>query len=181
VETTLLVVAVLAAYPALDGGPNVRWAAYGTLIAVAALGALAIKRLPWDGILQRRHGIVALYAWSLADIAMISIGIVLTGGGRSSMFWVYILTTLFFAASYPVGGQVMLLLFTVIAYLGLAISGGVSEAELALRLSVLVLTAFMATFLSRQLLDEMAAHAVAREESEHRRRCWRPSPRRLEA
>ena len=168
VETTLLVVVVLAAYPALHGGPVVAWSAYGTLIAVAAVGAVAIKQLPWDRLLQTRWGIRALYAWSLADIALISVGIVLTGGGQSSMFWLYVLTTLFFAASYPIAGQVVLLLSTVVVYLVLAIAAGVSEAELALRLSVLVLTAFMATFLSRQLLEEMAGHATAREESEHR-------------
>lgn len=168
VQTTLMVTVVLGVYPILGGGPDVRWSLYGPLIGVAAVGALAIASLPWDRILQHPRGLVALYAWSMTDIAMITGGLLLTGGGRSSMFWFYVLTTLFFAATYPIGGQVMLLAFTIVVYLAVAIVDGVSEAELALRLSVLVLTAFMATFLSRQLLDEMTGHLEAREESEHR-------------
>ena len=168
VQTTLLVTLVLAIYPLLQDGPDVRWTAYGALIGVAAIGGLGIGALPWDRLLRSRYGIVALYAWSTTDIVMITIGLLLTGGGPSSVFWLYVLTTLFFAATYPVSGQVLLLLFTVVVYLVVAVIDGVGEAELALRLSVLVLTAFMATFLSRQLLDEMTGHVEAREESEHR-------------
>jgi diguanylate cyclase (GGDEF)-like protein len=168
VQTTLLVVAMLAAYPLLAGAPVVAPLAYGVLVAVAGGGAIGIGCLPWDRILSHPHGVRALYAWSIADILLITIGIVLTGGAGSSMFWLYVLTTLFFAATYPPAGQVSLLVFTVGLHLSMAIVDGVPEAELALRLSVLVLTAFMATFLSRQLLEEMAGHVEARDESEHR-------------
>lgn len=168
VQTTLLVVAMLAVYPLLAGGPVVSPLAYGSLVVVSAGGAVGIGSLPWDRILRHPRGVHALYAWSIADIVLITIGIVLTGGAGSSMFWLYVLTTLFFAATYPPAGQVSLLLFTVGVHLSMAVVDGVPEAELALRLSVLVLTAFMATFLSRQLLEEMAGHVEARDESEHR-------------
>ncbi len=167
VQTTLLVAVVLAVYPLLGGAPDVALA-YAGLVAGAVVGALVIGRLPWDRILQSRFGIGALYIWSLLDIALITIGLVLTGGGTSSFFWLYVLTTLFFAATYPTSGQVFLLTATVGVYGTMALVDDVAIAELVLRLSVLGLTAFMATFLSRQLLGEMAGHLAARAESEHR-------------
>jgi diguanylate cyclase (GGDEF)-like protein len=170
VQTTLLVVLVLAAFPFLGGAPPVDRAGYAALVLVAGVGALAISRLPWDRVLRARAGVGALYAWSLVDILLITYGLVLTGGAGSSLFWLYVLTTLFFAASYPQAGQVALLLFTTVAYVGLVLvrPGGIAEAELVLRLGVLLLTAFMATFLSRQLLDQIVGHVAAQEESEHR-------------
>jgi diguanylate cyclase (GGDEF)-like protein len=167
VQTTLLVVIVLAVYPLLDGGPSVG-AGYAALVACAGVGAVAISRLPWARLLEGRWGLPALYTWSALDIGLISVGIVLTGGGGSPMFWLYVLTTLFFAATYPRRGQVALLSCTVVVYLALALPDHVAPAELALRFGVLLLTAFMATFLSRQLQDEMAGHVEARAESEHR-------------
>ena len=168
VQTTLLVVAFLAVYPFLAGAPPVHQAGYTGLVVVAGLGALVIGRLPWARILRHRHGHGALYAWSVLDIGLITFGIGLTGGAGSTLFWLYLLTTLFFAASYPFAGQVALLLFTVAVYLGLTVVDPIPAAELALRMSVLLLTAFMATFLSRQLVEEMEGHVAARDESEHR-------------
>jgi diguanylate cyclase (GGDEF)-like protein len=170
IQATLLVVVLLAAYPFLRQAPNVDAAGYTVLVVIAALGALAVGRFPWDRILRARFGVGALYGWSMIDIVLITYGLTLTGGASSSLFWLYVLTTLFFAASYPQAGQVALLGFTTVAYLAVVIvdRGGVGEAELALRLGVLLLTAFMATFLSRQLLDQIASHVAAQEESEHR-------------
>ncbi len=168
VQTTLLVVLVLAAYPFLDGGPQVPGPAYAGLVATSAVGALVIGRLPWSRLLSSSVGVFALYAWSFLDIVLVTVGLTLTGGGGSSLFWLYVLTTLFFAATYPPGGQIVLLCFTFAAYLVLAVVDAVPAAELALRLAVLGLTAFMATFLSRQMLEEMTGHVEAREESEHR-------------
>jgi diguanylate cyclase (GGDEF)-like protein len=168
VQSTLLVVLFLAAYPVLDRGPDVDPGPYAALVVVAAVGAVAIGRLPWKRLLRSRWGHPALYAWSLLDIVLITVGLELTGGTASPLFWLYILTTLFFAASYPLGGQVALLSFTAAVYLGLTVAEPIPAAELALRMSVLLLTAFMATFLSRQLVEEMEGHVAARDDSEHR-------------
>ena len=170
VQTTMLVVVVLGLYPFLEGGPEVEARPYGLLVVVAAAGAAVMGRLPWARMLTTPFGMRALYAWSVADIVLVSIGVVLTGGAPSQLFWLYILTTLFFAVSYPQRGQVVLLTFTVAMYGGLAVVEPVPPAQLTLRLSVLLLSAFMVTFLSRQLLDEVAGHVEARDESEHRAR-----------
>ncbi len=168
VQTTLYVVVVLAAYPLLDGGPSVEPHMYMGLLLVAGVGALAIRRLPWARFLQSSLGLAALYLWSALDILLITWGLALTGGAGSSVFWLYVLTTLFFAATYPRSGQVALLLFTTAIYLVFALHDAVPGAELSIRMAVLFLTAFMATFLSAQLQDEIAGHVVARSESEHR-------------
>src|SRR5688500_17940794 len=93
VQTTLLAIAVPASYPFLRGAPRVPTASYAGLVVAAGGGALVIGRLPWERILRSPRGTSALYGWSILDIALITYGLMLTGGSTSSLFWLYILTT----------------------------------------------------------------------------------------
>jgi hypothetical protein len=90
-----------------------------------------------------------MYVWSIADTGLIAV----TGGATSLQFIVYVFTTVFFAASYPLRGQVGLAAFTCVAYVaGSAMAGNVAYPPIAFRLLMLALIAYMAGFLSRELL-----------------------------
>jgi diguanylate cyclase (GGDEF)-like protein len=168
VHSTFLAVVVLAVYPLLPGRPVVRVGPYSALVVAAAVGAVVVRSLPWARLLEHGQATAMLYAWSALDIGLVTIGVLLTGGPHSSLFWLYVLTTLFFAASYPPVGQIVLFASTSVLYLVVAATGSIRAAEVFIRLAVLGITAFMATFLSRELLAETERHAEAREESEHR-------------
>src|SRR5207249_10129714 len=106
-----------------------------------------------DRLYQRGLAHYFLYSRSAVDILLISLGIAATGGGRSELFVVYGLTTVFFGASYPLIGQVALLLFTFACYVvTLAATGwDIDAAGLRARVAGLAILVGLTTLLLRAL------------------------------
>ncbi|HUR23547.1 MAG TPA: EAL domain-containing protein [Acidimicrobiales bacterium] len=168
---TSMVLGMLAAYALLPGHHRLDGRAYAILLLVAADGAFIISRLPWERLLNRPRGNRYLYTWAVLDILLITVAISMTGHGSSELFFLYALTTVFFAASYPLLSQVLLLLFTCAVYTVVLTLDGfehVASAAMAVRIGGLALLAFIASFLSRELLRQMREHGEARTESESR-------------
>src|SRR5207245_7265181 len=94
----------------------------------------------------------------------------ITGGGNSPLFFVYALTTVFFALSYPPAGQVGLLAFTYASYLAVVAASGwdVSASVLFLRFALLACVTFLGAFMARQSIEQLRALGAARRESDHR-------------
>ena len=157
IVVTALTVMTLLVLAVLPGHPEYRSAGYAAVLAVGAAGGVIVARLPWRALFQRGLGILFLYAWSAADILLVSVAVVVTGGARSQLFLVYTLTTVFFGAAYPRRAQAGLLAFTFACYLtGLAVTGwGIGAATLFLRLAVLAILALLAFFLASELMREM--------------------------
>ena len=149
IQVTLIAVAILVVYPLVPGHEAVRMPAYPVLLGVATAGAVVIWRLPWERLFRMGYGLRVMYAWSAVDIVLISVAVLVSHGGRSELFLLYGLTTVFFA-SYPPGGRIALFAFTVACYLGvLALSeGGVGLADVLLRLEVLGTLGLLTSFLS---------------------------------
>ncbi|HUP68243.1 MAG TPA: EAL domain-containing protein [Acidimicrobiales bacterium] len=171
VQMTFMVLGMLGAYALLPGHHPVDGRAYTILLLAAADGAFIISRLPWAQLLTRPTGNRYLYAWAMLDILMITVAVSMTGHAESELFFLYALTTVFFAASYPPLGQVVLLVFTFAGYtIVLALDGmeKITAATLTVRIGGLGLVAFVASFLSRELLRQMREHGKARTESESR-------------
>jgi len=124
------------------------------VLAAALAGAAVISFLPWDRLLRTGWGMPALYAWSVLDIMLITLLIEASGGGRSVVFVMYALTTVFFSASYPRVAQAVLLLFTLACYLLGSLLGGwhVNAAGLVLRFSILASLAYIVSYLSHELI-----------------------------
>ena len=169
-HSTFLAVAVLAAYAVVPGHGRVDGVPYAVLLGVAGVGAVIAQALPWPRLFESGFGQVGLNLWSAVDILLVSTAIAFTGYAESDLYLVYALTTVFFAAAYPPRAQAGLLVFTLAAYGGvLAVDGWeVSAAALVLRAGIIATTAFMSSFLSRELMRETEAHTVAREESDSR-------------
>ena len=174
VTVTWLTLAALAAMPLLPGHSRIELPWYGVVLAGGALGVITVASLPWRRLFDAGLGIRFMYAWSCADIVLVSIGVAASGGGHSDVFLVYPLTTVFFCASYPVMGQIGLLLFTFASYLtALAFTGWhISVEVLFMRLSGLAILTMLSSFLARELMRHMEAHNEAREPPSSR--AWRP-------
>lgn len=165
---TAMIIAALAAIPFLPGSPVTETGLYWGVLGAAAAGGVLVALLPWAGLFERGHGMVALYLWSLGDILLVTGLLIPTGGGRSGVFWVYMMTTVFFAASYPQRVQAVLTAITAGAYLTVsAITASFPPpAELAIRLAVLACVAHMCSFLSRELMREVRGHRAAQADAE---------------
>lgn len=168
VLSTALALALLLFYPLVAREvPEQGWGVYYLWLAIAAVGGGVVAVLPWERLFLRGWGMLALYVWSVADIVIISVEVALTGGVRSELWVVYMLTTVFFAASYPIAGQLVLLAFTAVAYvMAVLVAGDATAAGVLIRLSGLGLLALMGSFLSRELMRQMEDHLDQREAAE---------------
>lgn len=155
IHTTWLVVAGLGLFLALSTDAVVDRGLFLAVLIVALAGATMVALLPWERLFQSRLGMPALYVWSVLDIVLITFLIHASGGGRSVVFVMYALTTVFFSASYPRSAQMGLLVFTLLAYLVGSVVGGwhVNTAGLVLRFSILVSLTYIVSFLSRELIE----------------------------
>jgi signal transduction histidine kinase len=126
--------------------------------------------LPWRSLLESRAGDYVFYAWSAFDILLIACAGAASGGGRSPAVLLYFATTLFFVSSYPRAGQLALLALTYAAWLVMVAVAGESlgAGVLVLQLASLGIVAFLGSFLSTQLVQQMTALVRTREESDRR-------------
>jgi signal transduction histidine kinase len=168
VQATALVLLALAALLVLPGDGRIRPAPYAVILVLAAVGGLAVTLLPWERLFGSRWGLRCLYAWSVADIVLISLAVAVSGGGRSELFIGYALTTVFFGACYPRRTHPVLLAFTFACYLSvLASTGwGITFAAAFLRLTVLGILALITSFLSGELLRQAHENRDARSNAE---------------
>lgn len=156
VQVTFLLLAALLAFRFLPGGEQARGNAYAALWYVTAGATTAWIVLPWKRLMEHPRGVWLLYAWSTGDILLVSILVAVSGDTSPIPFFLYGLTTVFFAASFRLVAQLTLYAFTVVGYLTATniVDSAVTPAEQFLRLAVLGLIAYMASFLSRELMHE---------------------------
>jgi K+-sensing histidine kinase KdpD len=168
VATGLTVAALAVSYFGLERAPFHR-VGLAVVLGVAAVGGVAIAALPWPRLFETT-GMRLLYAWSVADIVLISFAVASTGGGRSDLFLLYTLTTFFFVASYPLIAQFALLIFTAASYTVVVILTGlqITAGALVARVSILAVLAYLAGYLSKELLDRVRSEAAARQEADER-------------
>lgn len=164
VLSTFVVMVPLSLYPFVaTQAPVDRPLLYAVVICVGLLGAAGVARLPWDRLLNGPLPMLAFSLWSVADIALISLLVLVTGGITSPLWAVYALTTLFFAAAYPRGIQIVMLGFTALAYawaVGLGSPPVWDHAgELGVRVGILATLALMGGFISGELTRQMALQA----------------------
>lgn len=166
IQATTFVLISLVIYRTLPGGRIVSLGTFTIMWLVAAIGTVVAVLLPWRRVLSSRWGVWVLYGWSLADIVLISVFVAASGDTTPSVFMLYALPTIFFAASFPFPAQLAFFLLTTVSYLTAAeISGAsVSLADHFLLLVLLSMVAFMASFLSRELIEQMSAHGHRHQE-----------------
>lgn len=161
---TGLAVAALFVLPLLPHDFDIHVGGLMAVLVVATLGGLGVGLLPWAGLFERGWGVRMLEAWSAADIVLVSFGIAATGGAGSPLFFVYALTTVFFGASYALGSQIRLLLFTAGSYVTtLWLTGwGIAVGTLFIQLAALAILTVLTSFLFRELVRQMEAQEETR-------------------
>lgn len=160
-----LLVALLL--PHLPGDPE---GAFLVVIGIAAIAGICVALTPWRRLFREGRGLQWLYVWTAVDIVLVSAAILISGNGSSDLFYFYTLTTVFLAASFWPSGQVTLMAFTAACYIGvLALTGWeISSAVLFIRFAILATLGVLASFLSRELMGQMAAHREARNDADRR-------------
>jgi K+-sensing histidine kinase KdpD len=168
IVATALVLVALVVYPILPHPISLSALPYAMVIVAAAAGGLLVGVLPWRTLFDMGIGIRFLYAWSIGDITLISLGVAISGSGRSDLFVMYGLTTVFFGASYPIRGQMALLAFTLFSYVTVLAATGwhITAGALFLRLASLSILAMLAGFLANELIRQMGAENEARGRAE---------------
>lgn len=175
VQATVFAIVFLAVYPLLSPVQIERSAIYFGLLGLGMFVVGIVAVLPWRRLFTAGYGLRVQYAWSIGDIMLISGLVAVSGGSTSSLWAVYMLTTAFFAAAYPVRSQVWLYGSTVVMY-GLACVASpapVDVVDVAFRAGNLALLVVMTNFLSQQLLQQMSQHSLQRETAERRARLLR--------
>jgi signal transduction histidine kinase len=168
-EATAVVLVALALLPFLPRDFSIDIPVYVSAIVAGGMGAVVVAALPWRRLFETGPwGLRLLYAWSIADIALVSVAVTATGTGQSDLFLVYLLTSVFFGAAYPPRGQVTLLGFTIVAYTVAQIASGwhVSGATFFLQLSVLSTITLLTSFMFRELMERMRSQEAARLQSD---------------
>ncbi|MHB2023009.1 MAG: PAS domain S-box protein, partial [Mycobacteriales bacterium] len=170
VALTFAVIGCLVVYALAPGHPRLISSSYWSTVGVACVAAVVVSLLPWERLLRSRYGMPALYAWSAGDIILIGALVTASGGGRSSLWVIYALTTIFLAMTFPLLAQMVLAAFTIASYLTFVgiLGFGVGPAELALRAGVIALVALMASFLAKELAAATIRHGEARSEANRR-------------
>ena len=170
VLATVLAVIALGVFPFIAGEPGVDGGPYAAIVIVASIGAALVAGLPWPRLLETSAGDYFFYLWSAFDIGLIACAAAASGGGRSPVVLLYFATTLFFVSSYPRVGQAVLLVLTFVAWLSMVALTGESPGSgvLVLQFASLGVVAFLGSFLSGELVQQMRALAGARSESQRR-------------
>jgi signal transduction histidine kinase len=168
VNVTLLALVILIGFRLIPGHGTAPLLPYAAVLATALIGAVGVHMLPWERLFASDLGIRAMYVWSVLDILLVAMAVWVTGAGRSDLFVLYGLTTVFFGASYPPRGQVGLLAFTFACYLAILGATGwhVGAAIVFLRCGVLGILAVLVSFLSAQLIGHIGSLQEARSRAE---------------
>jgi signal transduction histidine kinase len=167
-RATALALLLLVLILGVPGHGSITLRSYILILIMAAAGAAGVALLPWERMLRHGIGMKGMYTWSALDIVLITALVWVTGGGRSDMYLLYALTSIFFGAAYPRAAQVALQAFTVACYLGvLALTGWhVGAGLVVFRCGVLGIVAVLVSFLSNQLLRLVDSLEVERRKAE---------------
>jgi signal transduction histidine kinase/DNA-directed RNA polymerase specialized sigma24 family protein len=163
-QTTLVALLAAAAFLTLSSDSTVKIGPYFALFVSVAIAAAIVTLLPWRRLFETGLRARTQYAWTAANILLITMVIWAAGQGRSFLFLLYALPTVFSAVSFRARVQVFFLVFTMACYAAVI---GLTGWDL-MSLAVLGILAFLGSFLSRELKSQMALHSEARRESERR-------------
>jgi K+-sensing histidine kinase KdpD len=165
-----LVIGVVIVYIVLPGGAELRTPPRLLVLAIGALTTAGLSFLPWPRLFRSGIGKRLLVAWVAGDIVLLSVGVALSGGASSPYFLLYGLCPIFLASAFSVRAQAAMLAFTYLCYLSaLAVTGfNVRPRDLFIQLGVLGIMTVMASSVTRELIDRVAAQEEAYRESDRR-------------
>jgi diguanylate cyclase (GGDEF)-like protein len=128
------------------------------LFGSGVLATIAISLLPRERIVRSRFREQFFLAWSVLDLALVSLLTLADGGTASPLALIFFVPVIFAAATYPLHSVMVVGSATVIAYLTLAVTvGGSSSSYQALFTVVLMCAGAMSAFQARNHDRQRAA------------------------
>jgi diguanylate cyclase (GGDEF)-like protein len=156
VRVTLIVCAAAAFDVHFYAVPS-RRLALSLILAAAAAGALAVGRLPWRRIVSSRWSEPVFLAWSLSNVATITVFGFVNNEPNSALSLLFFVPIVFVATTYPLRSVVIVGAASTCCYLGVASHAGSSPDWLVMFAAVLGSTALMGAWQARN-------HDVVREQ-----------------
>src|SRR3954462_7924992 len=148
VRVTLIVCAAAAADVAFYAAPSRR---LGLLLvpAAAVVGALATGRLPWQRIVNSRWREPAFLAWSLSNVATITVFGLINNTPNSALALLFLVPIVFVSMTYPLRSVAVVGVVSIGAYLAVAAHAGSTPDYVLMFIAVLGSTALMGAWQAR--------------------------------
>src|SRR3954451_20460312 len=148
VRVTLIVCAAAGFDVAFYAAPE-RRLALATVLVVAVMGALATGRLPWERIVNSRWREPAFLAWSLSNVATITVFGFLNATPNSALALLFLVPIVFVSMTYPVRSVLIVGVASALAYLAVAAHAGSTPDYVLMFISVLGSTGLMGAWQAR--------------------------------
>ena len=132
------------------------------LFALAILAACLVLLLPTERIVRSRLREPFFLAWTVLDLAMLTVGTLADGGTASPLVLAFFIPVVFSSMSYPLGSVIVVGLLSVLGYLAIAFGiGGASWAYQAAFAGSLLCTAAMSAWQAQNHNRQHRALATA--------------------
>ena len=148
VRVTLIVCAAAAVDVQFYAVPSRRFA-LSTVLAVAVLGAFAVGQLPWERIVASRWREPAFLAWSLSNVATITVFGFVNNSPNSALSLLFFVPVVFVSTTYPMRSVIIVSAVSISAYLGVACHAGSTPDWVLMFVAVLGSTALMGAWQAR--------------------------------
>jgi diguanylate cyclase (GGDEF)-like protein len=148
VRVTLIVCAAAAIDVAFYAVPGRRPALFA-ILGVACLGAVATGRLPWERIVSSRWREPAFLAWSLSNVATITVFGFVNNMPNSALALLFLVPIVFVSMTYPLKSVLIVGVTSALAYLGVAAHAGSTPDYVLMFVAVLGSTALMGAWQAR--------------------------------
>jgi diguanylate cyclase (GGDEF)-like protein len=119
------------------------------VLGVAFLGALAIGRLPWERIVHSRWREPAFLAWSLSNVATITVFGFVNNTPNSALTLLFLVPIVFVSMTYPLKSVLIVGVVSILAYLAVAAHAGSTPDYVLMFIAVLGSTALMGAWQAR--------------------------------
>jgi diguanylate cyclase (GGDEF)-like protein len=156
VRVTLIVCAAAAFDVHFYAVPSRRLALF-LVLAAAVLGALGMGLVPWERIVRSRWREPAFLAWSLSNVATITVFGFINNMPNSALSLLFFVPVVFVSTTYPLRSVVIVGVTSLCCYLAVASHAGSSADWVVMFAAVLGSTALMGAWQARN-------HDVVREE-----------------
>jgi diguanylate cyclase (GGDEF)-like protein/PAS domain S-box-containing protein len=173
--TSAFVLVVLFLYALLPGTGLDNRNACLVLIGVGAVLAVTSAFLPWAKIVGTKNDQALIFGWAFGLIALVDIGIALTGSAHSELFIVLVIVIVFLGGPYySLRAEITMNAIAIGSYaITLAATGwGINAATLTFRLGMMAAAALAVGTLSHELMTGLHRAAGERLASERRVVLW---------
>jgi diguanylate cyclase (GGDEF)-like protein len=148
VRVTLIVCAAAAVDVQFYAEPSRRLALFSVL-GVAVAGALAMGRLPWARVVHSRWREPAFLAWSLSNVATITVFGLINDAPNSALSLLFFVPIVFVSTTYPLRSVVIVSVVSIFCYLLVAAQAGSTTDWVLMFMAVLGSTALMGAWQAR--------------------------------